>query len=126
MHAPKAHHRGCHSVRCDRRIDIIWARHHKPPAPTVTISKFDLCVANRENGEPGSTDYSLIDWHADNDYEGAYSEEHVKWEEGSRGLGFPVHAYDATPEQQTVVFEKQVSVEPGAWPNTVPPCMEYR
>lgn len=30
------HHRpGCRSERCDHRVDVIWARHHQPPAPPM-------------------------------------------------------------------------------------------
>ena len=94
--------------------------HHARYGP-VKITALDLCVANRENGEPGSYSYSTINWHADNEYEGAYSEEHAKWVSGG-GLRYAAHAYEATPAQQSAVFNRQIKTEPGAWPNTLPAC----
>ncbi len=79
-------------------------------------------MANRENGEPGTTTFSTIDWRADNEYEGAYSEEAAKWEAGRRGISTKAAAYEASPQEQTEVFRRQVASDPGAWPNTGPPC----
>ena len=82
-----------------------------------------LCVANRENGEPGATTYSTINWRADNDYEGAFSWEPSKWAAGG-GLKYAQHAYDATPSEQVAVFEqngRNGEWTASNWP-TIPPC----
>jgi hypothetical protein len=118
-HAP-----GCRSHACSLRVARWWGRHHRPPAAhaaAVTISAFDYCVANRENGEPGSTDPSFIHWHAINEYDGAYSFLPATWDEAG-GQRYASRAYEATPEQQTIIFEHWRRIDPGAWP-TIPPCL---
>jgi hypothetical protein len=92
------------------------ASHHRS-----VISRFDLCVANRENGEPGATTFDTINWHAVNDYYGAYSFLHPTWVEAG-GLRFAYNANLASPEDQSIVFNHWSRVDPGAWPNTIPPC----
>jgi len=89
-----------------------------PPA----ISRFDLCVANRENGEPGSTSYSSINWGAVNEYYGAYSFLHSTWV-SMGGLRYAYNANEASPSQQSVVFNYGARTDPGAWPATIPPCL---
>lgn len=97
--------------------------HHKKHHHTNNIiTKFDLCVANRENGEPGSTSYNTINWHAVNEYYGAYSFLHSTWVSDG-GLRFSYNANEATPEEQTIVFNEWSRRDPGAWPNTIPPCL---
>jgi hypothetical protein len=91
----------------------------------TAISTFDLCVANRENGEPGSLTYSTIDWHAVNEYYGAYSFLDGTWREAG-GRRFAREANEASPEQQSIVFNHWSAVDPGAWPNTLPPCLYLR
>lgn len=120
-HRKSRHRRGCASRRCDRAADRAFARRHRPK---VTITRFDLCVANRENGEPGSTEYHFIDWHARNAYDGAFSWEQSKWEAGG-GLRYAKHAYEAKPLQQVAVFHtngRRGEWTPGNWP-TIPPCL---
>jgi hypothetical protein len=120
VHLPAHHkqhlkHHRCTTLRCDR----LWSRHHARKPGVITT--FDLCVANRENGEPGVDTYSTINWHAKNDYYGAYSFLHETWK-AAGGLRFAPNANKATPEQQSIVFNHWSSVDPGAWPNTIPPC----
>lgn len=85
------------------------------------ISSLDLCVANRENGEPGSYSYSTINWHAVNEYRGAYSFLHETWV-AAGGLRYAFDANEASPGEQSVVFNHWSRVDPGAWPNTLPAC----
>jgi hypothetical protein len=102
-HHVRRHHRpGCRSSGCDRRVDRAWARRHPPP---VLITRFDLCVANQENGEPGASSFSTVNWRADNDYEGAFSWEPAKWEAGG-GLRYARHPYEASPQEQIAVFHQ--------------------
>ncbi len=89
------------------------------------ITKFDLCVANRENGEPGALTYNTIHWFAVNDYYGAYSFLHPTWVTAG-GLRFAYNANLASPEQQSIVFNSYSARDPGAWPNTLPPCLYLR
>jgi hypothetical protein len=118
-HAP-----GCRSARCDLRVARIWGRHHHPAAreASSTISRFDLCVANRENGEPGADTYSTVNWHAVNEYDGAYSFLQSTWE-AAGGMRFASSANLATPLEQSVIFNSYSRVDPGAWPTTIPPCL---
>jgi hypothetical protein len=87
----------------------------------VRPNRFDLCVANRENGEPGATTYGTVNWHAVNGYYGAYSFLHETWAVAG-GLRYAYNANEASPSEQTAIFESYVRRDPGAWPNTVPPC----
>lgn len=89
----------------------------------ASISTFDLCVANRENGEPGATTFDTINWRADNAYEGAFSWEPAKWAAGG-GLRYARHAYEASPSEQVAVFEqngRNGEWTASNWP-TIPPC----
>jgi hypothetical protein len=88
----------------------------------ASISTFDLCVANRENGEPGALTYSTIDWHAVNDYYGAFSFLHETWV-AAGGLRYAFNANEASPWEQSAIFNSYERIDPGAWPNTVPPCL---
>lgn len=83
------------------------------------ITPFDLCVANRESGQPGSYSYSTINWHYNGDYEGAYNWTNSTWlaEGGGR---YARHAYDATPLEQTRIFNEHANSRD--WPVTVPAC----
>ena len=112
----QAHSKGCHTSTCDTRAYHHWQAHHQQ-----VITRFDLCVANRENGEPGSTSYSTINWHAVNDYYGAYSFLEGTWKEAG-GRRYAYNASQATPEQQSIIFNYWSARHPGAWPNTIPPC----
>lgn len=81
-------------------------------------------MANRENGEPGSLDPKFVNWHANNNYEGAFSWEHSKWVAGG-GLRYAYHPYDATEEQQVAVFEqngRNGEWTLSNWP-TIGPCL---
>ena len=91
------------------------AGHRRP------FSAFDLCVANRENGEPGSYSYSTVHWHAVNEYFGAYSFLHSTWV-AAGGLRYAYNANEASPTEQSAVFNHWSRVDPGAWPNTLPAC----
>lgn len=97
-----AHHPECHEPRCAWEADRAYALKHRP---RFSMTRFELCIANRENGEPGATAASLVHWHAHNAYEGAFSWEPAKWKAGG-GLRFARHAYEATPEQQVRVFRQ--------------------
>lgn len=105
---------------------LTHAKHHHKHHHHVfrqRISRFDLCVANRENGQPGATTFNTINWHADNNYEGAFSWEPSKWAAGG-GRRFAKHAYNATPQQQVAVFEqngRNGEWTASNWP-TIPPC----
>lgn len=109
--APTTSH---HAIRHTR------ARHR----PVMAISKRDLCVANRENGEPGALTYSTIHWHAVNEYDGAYSFLPATWDQAG-GQRYAARADEASPGQQSAIFERWSHIDPGAWPNTLPPCLRY-
>ena|ERR1039458_1460876 len=97
------------------------ARSRRGRGPLGGISRLDLCVGNRENGEPGSYSYSTINWHAVNEYHGAYSFLHSTWV-SMGGLRYAYDADGATPAQQSAIFNYGVRTDPGAWPNTLPAC----
>jgi hypothetical protein len=79
-----------------------------------------MCVANRESGEPGSTSFATIDWRYDaRGYEGAYNWVNSTWLAMGGGL-YARHAYDASPEQQTLIFRAHANSHD--WPETVPAC----
>lgn len=123
----KKHHPGCNTSSCDHRIDIIWAKRHPQYAHIAVISnitKFDLCVANNESGEPGSLSYSSINWHEEGGYEGAYQFLNSTWLAAGGGK-YASGALEATPAQQTAIFNSYEPNDPGAWPQTVPPCLKY-
>jgi hypothetical protein len=89
----------------------------------AVITRFDLCVANREKGEPGSLDPRLIRWHeVGGGYYGAYSWLASTWTAEGGGRFAPL-ASEATPQQQSIIFDKWSRIDPGAWPNTIPPCL---
>ena len=78
-----------------------------------------MCVANRESGEPGSYSYSTINWKYNGEFEGAYNWVNSTWlAEG--GGKYAQHAYEATPNQQSQIFNENVN--PHDWPVTVPAC----
>jgi len=114
------HHPGCSTSTCDARINKVWAENHRPKEVN-NITTLDLCVANRENGEPGSTSYDTINWFAVNEYYGAYSFLHSTWA-AAGGEKYSFNANEATPNQQSIVFNHWSAVDPGAWPNTLPAC----
>jgi hypothetical protein len=87
-------------------------------------------VANDETGSPGSLSFSTVHWHDTPEqneglYWGAYSWMQGTWE-SQGGLRFAYHASEASPEQQSIIFDHWSRIDPGAWPNTIPPCEEYR
>jgi Transglycosylase-like domain len=90
------------------------------------ITAFDACVANREKGEPGDLGLNTIHWHAvDDGYYGAYSWMASTWTSEGGGR-FAPYANEATPREQSIVFDKWSRLDPGAWPNTIPPCLYLR
>lgn len=93
--------------------------------PRTVISEYDLCVANRENGEPGALTYNTINWHAVNEYYGAYSFLHGTWV-AAGGLRYTSNANEASPVDQSIIFNSYSARDPGAWPNTIPPCLHLR
>lgn len=99
--------------------------HHHISDVKSPITDFDLCVANRENGEPGSLSYRSINWFAVNEYYGAYSFMQNTWESAG-GRRFAYHANEASPEDQSIIFNEYSARDPGAWPNTIPPCLYLR
>jgi len=85
------------------------------------MSAFDLCVANRESGEPGSESASTVNWHiVDLPYEGAYQWMPATWE--AAGGGRYGSASSATPEQQTIIFNSYEPSHRTSWPLSVPAC----
>ena len=92
-----------------------WRRTH----PAFEYGSFELCVANRESGEPGSTRFDTINWHYDGEYEGAYNWTNSTWLAQGGGR-YAAHAYEASPEDQTLVFRAHANA--ADWPNTVPAC----
>ena len=56
-----------------------------------------MCVANRENGEPGARSYSTINWFAVNEYYGAYSFLHGTWV-SMGGERYAFNANEASPD----------------------------
>lgn len=97
------HHAECFTTRCAHEADQRWWKKHKPK---VIVTTFDLCVANQEEGNPGSTTMSTVRWDTQQGvYEGGYSEENSKWLAG-RGGRFARHAYEATPLQQIETFHE--------------------
>lgn len=126
-HHYKGRNPGCHTPACDHHVGVLWAKHYaKTHKPKTTITQFDLCVANRENGEPSATSFSSINWKANNNYEGAFSWEHSKWVAGG-GLKYANHPYDATPQEQVAVFHqngRNGEWTASNWP-TIPPCSGY-
>lgn len=82
-------------------------------------------MANRENGEPGDVNFHTINWQAVNEYYGAYSFLHPTWVSAG-GLRYAYNANEATPEEQSIIFNSYSALDPGAWPNTIPPCLYLR
>lgn len=115
------HTKGCTTHACDVRVGRAWAKKHQPH---FKFGSFELCVANREQGEPGSTDFHYINWQArQGRYGGAYSMEQSKWEAGG-GLHYASVPEEASPEEQTLVFRKLGKMgewTASNWP-TIPPC----
>jgi hypothetical protein len=80
----------------------------------------ELCVANRESGEPGSTSYSTVNWRIVGEgYEGAYQWVNSTWLAMGGGR-YAQHANEATPEQQTLIFRAHANAQD--WPVTIPAC----
>ena len=91
-----------------------WHRTHR-----FQFGSFELCVANQEAGEPGSTSFATINWHYDADYEGAYNWVNSTWLAEGGGRYAP-HAYEASPEAQTLIFRAHANSQD--WPRSVPAC----
>jgi Transglycosylase-like domain len=121
------HHPGCNTKACDNRIDKLWWKLHHPKAriSRSSITVLDLCVSNRENGEPGSLSYNTINWHAVNEYRGAYSFLHETWV-AAGGLRYSYNANEASPEDQSIIFNEYWPNNESAWPNTLGPCLQYQ
>jgi hypothetical protein len=113
------------AIRLLPLILSLFVLHVTPIHHHAVISTFDLCVANRENGEPGALTYNTINWHVVNDYYGAYSFLHPTWVSAG-GERFADNANEASPEQQSIIFNSYRARDPGAWPATIPPCLRYR
>lgn len=123
-------HQRCRTAACKVRVGRRWARTHPERhraregpsrAADGVITRLDLCVGNRENGEPGAYTYNTINWHAVNEYRGAYSFLPSTWE-AAGGQRYAPEANEASPVQQSIVFNHWSQVDPGAWPNTLPAC----
>jgi Transglycosylase-like domain len=92
-------------------------RHRK-----TVFDAFNVCVANREAGSPGSESASTVDWHIiDGDYEGGYQFIESTWL-AAGGSRYASAANLANPEQQTVIFNYWEARDPGSWPKSVPAC----
>lgn len=104
---------------------MIWSKHHRPRARSFDLSSptaFDICVANNETGEPGSSDPRFINWRASGTYSGAFQFDEATWAEAG-GTRYSRIAGEATPAQQLHVFHSFEPGHPTRWPNTVPPCV---
>jgi hypothetical protein len=99
---------------CAQTGRAYWKRTHP-----FTYTQFELCVANQEAGEPGSTSFSTINWHYDSGYEGAYNWTNETWLAQGGGR-YAAHAYEASPQAQTLVFRAHANAHD--WPNSVPAC----
>lgn len=110
---PPFHKHPCHTHRCGH----LWAIHHRPK---FRFRPFELCVANREAGEPGSYSYSTINWsYVGESYEGAYNWVNSTWLAMGGGR-YAQHANEATPREQTLIFRAHANSQD--WPLTVPAC----
>jgi hypothetical protein len=116
---------GCHARIADTlgnrasciRTGRAWAIRHRPQ---FHMTAFEVCVANHESGEPNDPyNPAHIDWRYSGDYEGAYNWTNETWLAQGGGR-YAKHAYEATPEQQTLVFRAHANAQD--WPNTVPAC----
>lgn len=76
---------------------------------------------NRESGEPGSTDTAFIRWHLHEDgtHSGAGQWDPPTWEEGG---GRTDEAWEATPDEQTRVFNRFYPGHESRWAETAPFC----
>lgn len=91
--------------------------HHRP---RFTFGSFELCVANRESGEPGSRSFNTIRWgYVGEGYEGAYNFVNSTWLAMGGGR-YAQHSNEATPEAQTIIFRANANSRD--WPRTVPAC----
>lgn len=97
----------------------IVARRRQRRARRLALSRssstraFVQCVTMRE---------SSMRWHiVDPPYSGGDQWTAAAWQEAGGGRFAPIAA-QATPEQQTWVFERYEPSHPGAWPVTVPAC----
>lgn len=117
-HKPVHHHHRCTTIRCGR----LWAKHHPPK---FVFSPFSLCVANHESGTgtvatQANARFNTIDWHFDSEgYEGAYNWVNSTWLAMGGGK-YAQHAYSASPEQQTRIFDAHANSTD--WPESVPAC----
>lgn len=94
----------------------------------MVVTLFDLCVANKETGEPGSLVRRYINEHAQGDpYSGAFQWEASKWKAGG-GLRFASSPARATWLEQVRVFHRNGRNGEwtyGNWP-TIAGCEGYR
>jgi len=114
----KHHHRGCRTSACDRHIDRVWAKKHRPK---FRITPEELCVANHESGAGGPTTtpsnarFDTIVWsYDDRGYEGGFNWLHSTWT-NMRPSGFATYAKDASPREQVLVFRAH-KYDAGQWP----------
>jgi hypothetical protein len=91
------------------------------------LTRFAWCVAsgvgstNNSTGESGG-DFAI---NTGNGFSGGYQFTDQTWQgtENAMGVGWSAQAWEATPAEQTAAFNFLVRTDPGAWPNTVPPCL---
>lgn len=50
---------------------------------------------------------------------------HETWK-AAGGERFAYNANEAAPVQQSIIFNHYSAIDPGAWPNTIPPCLRLR
>lgn len=123
---------GCHSTKpkeysrisqTPQRDDYWVAEYQIWKARPVTAPRKPLrasvtptwaCIAKYESG---------TNWrYSDGTYEGAYNFTPGTWR-SSKPPGYPDHAYDATPAQQTLVADRVLRSQGwGAWPVTSRKC----
>jgi Transglycosylase-like domain len=112
-----------HHPRRTHAGDLRWGHKHHWHPP-FRFSRFELCVANRESGDgqatPSTARYVTINWRYHGEgYEGAFNWVNSTWLAMGGGR-YAQHAYDASPEQQTLVFRANANSQD--WPQTVPAC----
>jgi hypothetical protein len=122
----------------------IWKR-HEPQAHVAAagingipgLNAFAWCVASGVGSTDHSTGESDGDFAIDtgNGFLGGYQFEQSTWDSTTKAMGVTwqltagnsgVGPITATPAQQTAVFNVLAATDPGAWPNTSPPCLYLR
>jgi hypothetical protein len=80
-----------------------------------SMRTFEVCVANNEDGEPGSL--NPADIKGGNVFQ--FTDE--TWE----AVGMSGSPESASEAEQIEAFRKWEPSHQGAWPNTIPPCLRY-